>query len=268
MFPAPIPYLSTFTVLDFEVWVLVLVRVSILVFMLPVIGASSVSPTIKAGLSALLSFVIYPTLPPLEIPPSSSVPQLVFLAFQESAVGILIGTVSTVVFMALTMSGRLIDFITGFSMAQSFNPLTDESESVMGQIQVALFSLLLLVTGGHLVFVEALAESFQAIPPLAAHIHMDMVLQVTLSLLGTCFIYGIKLAAPMLIPLLLTTVGLAIVARIMPQMNVWLVGMPLKIFMGLGIFSLALPLIWSVYRMHMQGIQNHIPLMFKALGAN
>lgn len=268
MFPVPIPYISQFTVLDFEIWVLMLVRISVIVFLLPLIGAQTVSPMIKVGLSAFLSFVLYPVLPQFTVNIPTGVPAFIVMAIKESMVGILMGSVSTVLFMGLGLSGRLVDFITGFSMAQSFNPLTDESESVMGQIQIAIFSMLLLVTNGHLIFVEAIAESFKSIPPTLAVFNMEGILQVMMSLITLSMIYGIKLAAPMLIPLLLTTIGLAIVARIMPQMNVWLVGMPLKIGLGLGTFAISMPLIWSVFQVHVGQISAHIPVLFRMMGGS
>lgn len=262
----PIPFFADFTILDFEIWVLILVRVSILVFLLPVIGSSNVYPIIKIGLSVFLSFIVYTTLPTFTIEPPSSTFGFFLMACKESLVGIIMGFAASVLFLSIQLCGRIIDFYTGYAMAQSINPLTETDESVMGQIQTAIISTLLLVTHGHLVFIEILTESFQIIPPTLGVFSFDVISNVMISLITQAFIIGIQISMPMLVPLLLATTGLGIMARIMPQMNVWLVGMPLKTALGTLTLIFILPSMWYVFGKHVDDVSIHIMGMAHSIG--
>jgi flagellar biosynthesis protein FliR len=262
----PIPFFADFTILDFEIWVLVLVRVSILVFLLPLIGASTVFPIIKIGLSVFLSFLIFNTLPEFTLVLPDSVFGFFIMACKEVLVGLVMGFAASILFLSVELCGRIIDFYTGFAMAQSINPLTETEESVMGQIQTAIISALLLVTHGHLVFIEILAESFQIIPPTHAVFSFSTISVVMISLVTQAFVMGIQIAMPMLVPLLLATTGLGIMARIMPQMNVWLVGMPLKTALGTFTLIFVLPSMWYVFGKHVDDISVHIMGLARSMG--
>jgi flagellar biosynthetic protein FliR len=258
--------IADFNVLDFELWVFIFIRVSFMVFLMPVIGTAQVPARVKVGITLFLSLIIFSVLPESVYSLPSTVAGFAVLAIRELFVGIVMGFAASLLFIGLNIAGRMIDHNTGFTMIQNMNPLTDSNESVVGQMKVILFSLILIVTGGHLFFIRIISDSFNAIPLLKVNVDMTGITQVLLNLSREAFIYGLKLSAPIMVPLLMATTGLAVVAKIMPQMNVWLVGMPMKIFVGLLTFVFVLPLLWEVFKKQLDSIQFHQLALLKLLG--
>ncbi len=260
------PTVADFTVLDFEIWVLIFVRITTMMFLIPIIGASQVPAQVKVGLSVFLSIMVFAVLPDQEVAVPSDFPTLFVLAFKELYMGIVMGFAGGLLFLGLNIAGRLVDHNTGFAMIQSMNPLTQVNETVLGQMKVIFFTVILVVTGGHLFFFRVIAESFHTVPLMQIDMAVSSVSYIILKITSDAFEYGIKLAAPLIVPLLLATTGLAIVARIMPQINVWLVGMPLKIGVGLLSLVFVFPLLWSVFQKELSSVQFYQLALLKILG--
>jgi len=258
--------IADFSVLDFELWAFVLIRISFMVILLPIIGTKQVPARVKAGLIIALSILIYSVIPENSVELPTNIPDFFLLALRELFVAIVMGFSASLMFVGVNIAGRIVGQSTGFAMIQSINPLTEDNESVMAQIQVIFFSLMLVVTGGHLFFIRIIAESFEVIPLLKVELAYANIAQVLILLTSQAFVYGVKLAAPVLVTLLLTTTALAIIAKIMPQINVWLVGMPLKIGIGLASMAFAFPLLWEVFQKQLYTIQVHQFALMKIFG--
>ena len=244
---AGIPALQDFTVAQIEIWLLVLLRVSVLVFLMPILNSDEVPSRLKAGLAFFLSIVIFPILPQTGIEIPQNIPAYVLMAVKELYIGAVMGFAGTFIFAGLRFAGAWIDSETGFNMTQIMNPMVQEKDTAMAHLLFILFILMLLASGGYIFYFQALAESFRLIPLTGAHMaSRDLVAAFTM-LTTDSFLLGMKVAAPVVATLFISSVALAIIARIMPQMNVWMVGMPMKLALGMMTLVFALPLMWQAF---------------------
>lgn len=264
---AGVPTLGDFTVLQIELWLLVLVRVSVLIFLMPIIFTDEVPARFKAAMSFFLSLVLFPLLPETTVQIPSSLPGYFMLALREVYIGLVMGFAGTFVFAGLRLAGSWIDQETGFASVQLFNPVAQEEDTPMGHLLFLLFIMLLLSTDGYAFYLRALAESFRLIPLTHASEASAPVLAVFASLSASAFVLGMKVAAPVVSTLFISSIALALIARIMPQMNVWLVGMPMKIGVGIVTMMFALPMLWKAFLAEQERIHSYWLVLMRAMGS-
>jgi flagellar biosynthesis protein FliR len=189
------------------------------------------------------------------------------LALREIYIGAVMGFAGTFVFAGLRFAGSWMDSETGFNMMQIMNPVSQEEETPLGHLLFILFILLLLSTGGYMFYLQAIAESFRLIPLTAAHAASAGMVAVFVQLSIDSFLLGMKVAAPVVATLFVSSVALAIIARIMPQMNVWLVAMPMKLALGALTTIFALPLMWQAFLKDQAGLQGYWIVLMRMMGA-
>jgi flagellar biosynthesis protein FliR len=255
---AGIPALQDFTVAQIEIWLLVLLRISVMVFLLPILSTEEVPSRFKAGLAFFLSIIIFPVLPQTAINIPPNLPAYIFMAMKELYIGAVMGFAATFIFAGLRFAGAWIDGETGFNMTQIMNPMAQEEDIV--------FVLLLLATGGYAFYLQALAESFRLIPLTGAQMASRDMMEVFTILTTDSFLLGMKVAAPVVATLFISSVALAIIARIMPNMNVWMVGMPMKIAVGMMTLVFALPLMWQAFQKQQNSIHGYWIGLMRLMG--
>jgi len=263
-----IPALQDFTTGQIEVWLLVLIRVSVLVFLMPILMTDDVPTRFKAGLSFFLSIILFPTLPQTAIAIPGNLAAYIFMALKEIYIGAVMGFAGTFIFAGLRFAGSWIDSETGFNMTQIFNPMAGEEDTPLAHLIFILFIMILLAGGGHVFYLQAMAESFRLIPLTSAHMASGGLVSVFAVMTGESFLLGMKVAAPVVATLFVSSIALAMIARIMPQMNVWMVGMPMKIALGMLTLMFALPMMWQAFVKQQAGLQAYwIGLMHLMGGA-
>ncbi len=262
-----IPSLEQFTVIQIELWLLVLVRVSVMVFLLPIILTDEVPAKFKAGLSFFLSLVLFPTLPATSVLIPESVPAYMFLAMREIYIGAVMGFAGTFVFAGLRFAGSWVDSETGFNMMQIMNPMAQEEDTPLGHLIFILFILVLLCTGGYVFYLRAIAESFQIIPLTLAKPASANMVGIFAAMSADAFLLGVKVAAPVVATLFISSVGLAIIARIMPAMNVWMIGMPMKIALGTMTTIFALPLMLQAFMKEQENLHGYWMALLHVMGS-
>jgi flagellar biosynthetic protein FliR len=230
-----------------QLFLLTFVRITALVSLLPVFGAAAVPVQLKAGLSFVLALLIFPTLgPPAQA--AVSIPLFFFSVVKEIFVGLVLGFATTFLFAGVQFAGRLIDMQMGFSLVQVIDPFTESQVSTTGQLQILLFTILFLAINGHYFLLLAIQKSFMVIPLLGVQAPAGSLASYFSGLVGNVFVVAIQLAAPVFVVLVLTSLSLGIVARTVPQINIFFVGMPLKIAVGIGTFVLVLPALAAVFQ--------------------
>jgi flagellar biosynthesis protein FliR len=234
--------IAALTTQQIQAFLLVFARIATMVTLLPVFGSQSIPVTLKAGLAFFLSVIIYPAvaaggLP--QVPAATAAFLLMFL--KELFVGIVIGFVASLIFTVVQFAGYLVDVLTGFSFVELVDPFSDTSVSIFGQFNVLIFTILFLALNGHYFLLLAIQKSFSVIPLLGVHIPEGPITALLVKAVGNVFVLGFKFAAPIFVTLLLTQVALAVVARTVPQINVFFVGIPLNIVIAFGVAILALP---------------------------
>jgi len=159
--------------------------------------------------------------------------------------GLLLGFVSRLAFWALSMAGEIFGMQMGWGFAGMLHPSLDQSPIVSGQFLTIIGTLLFLSIGGHHMALLALSNTFTVAPPYSftvEGIQIGRVVQMTASLLAS----ALQLAIPIVGTLMLTEVVLAFLSRVMPRMNAWVFGMPLKVGIGLITLLIALPAILAL----------------------
>jgi flagellar biosynthesis protein FliR len=165
---------------------------------------------------------------------------MVLLVLKEALVGLAIGFVTSLVFAAIQAAGELIDMHAGFSFAAVIDPTYNSPIAIAGRLHNLLAGMLFFVTNAHHIVISGLADSFRIIPigqvslnPAAAGGVVD--------LLVTFFAVALRIAAPVVAAVFLADIALVLVARVVPQMNVLMVGFPLKLGVGIVGMLVALP---------------------------
>jgi len=223
-------------------FVMVLTRISAFFMVLPVFGWRSVPVRIKVAMTILVS-IFFSTITPLAIEPKEvSVLEAILLIANEAVYGSALGLAVTIVFSVVKLSGRIIERQMGLAMAQILDPLTGERTQPLGSLLEMIFIILFLSANGHHLFFLIISRSYETFP--AGCIPTIPVLAGGIIKAGsTMLLAGLRLAAPILAAFLLLMVVLAVLARIVPEMNIIFVSLPLRVGLGLLMTATFLPFI-------------------------
>ncbi|WP_165000325.1 flagellar biosynthetic protein FliR [Anaerophilus nitritogenes] len=224
-----------------DIVLLVFARVIGIFVAAPVFSHNNIPPHIKIGFSFIVSLVIFPF---VQVPQNfiiGSFYSLLFISFKEIVTGLMIGFVCYLFFSCIYLVGSIIDMQIGFSMAEVMNPQDDTQIPLMGNLFYIMAILIFLSMNGHHTLIYALKYSFTSVPLNSLVIHESMIEKI-IEIMRSTFIIAFKMSAPILVTVFICNVVLGVLARTMPQMNVFIVGMPMKIFVGLLMILLMMPL--------------------------
>lgn len=210
----------------------------------PIFNSRSIPTLAKIGLAGLLSIIF---LPLLEIPSGAGLTvlptntlSLVLMIAQEVLVGVLIGFVTGLVFTTVSIAASMMSLQVGFRSANLFDPFINTPTSALEQFYTLLAIALFLNINGHHWFIQALARTFQVLP-LGSFVLDQITIERLVMFTGEIFISATRIALPVMGTLLLTDLGLGLIARAVPQIQVFFLGLPVKI--GLGLVTLAFTLV-------------------------
>lgn len=223
----------------FEIFMLVLARISLIVSVIPIFGSANVPIPVKVGLSVFLTLVSYSFAEASGVPHDLSIAELFTLMLREALIGMLFGFITGILFYAIQFAGHFISFQMGFAMVQVIDPQSQERVPIIGQFYFILSILLFLLINGHHLVLNVLVESFSIVPIGTGVLSRELIGSLTL-IGGRVFVLAIKIASPILVTLFLTDVMMGIIARTVPQMNVFFVSLPLKIGLGLTLLVMTL----------------------------
>ncbi|NCO66345.1 MAG: hypothetical protein COW32_01750 [Candidatus Aquicultor secundus] len=212
-------------------FLLILTRVSGVFFLAPVLGSRNIPTQVKIGLALMTSIALFPFIPSPQIDKSIDMINFTLLIAKELSVGAVIGFTANLVFMGFLLAGQIIDFQMGFSMVNVVDPLSNLSVSIMGQFNNLLAVLIFLAINGHYYLLTALAKSFEIVP-LTTFAITPGVTENFLGMIVNMFIIGLKVGGPAIGVLFMTDLAMGLVSRAVPQINIFIVGMPLKIAIG------------------------------------
>jgi flagellar biosynthetic protein FliR len=218
-----------------------LTRILGLIAAAPVFGHSSVPLRQKIGLGLLITVIVAPLLPPSHSSDPFSLNGMLIMA-DQFMIGLAMGFAMRIVFASIELAGEVIGLSMGLNFATFFDPQSQGESSVVSQFFVVLGTLIFLAANGHLLVLSVLAESFQILPIASSSLGTQSVRHVA-ELAGVIFSSGLQLSLPVLAALLVTSVSLGILTRAAPQLNIFGVGFPISIGIGLLAIALALPYI-------------------------
>ena len=173
--------------------------------------------------------------------PPEEISALVITLACELTTGIIISLTAQFFFAAIQLAGQLIDTQMGFGIMNVIDPLSGTQAPILGNFKFILALLVFLNVNGHHLFIRALFDSYRIIPIDGLSLGKEF-LQLLIEYFGNIFIIGFKVALPIVGALLFADVILGIMARTVPQMNIFMVGMPAKILLGFGVLLASIPL--------------------------
>ncbi len=223
-------------------FVMVLTRISAFFLVIPVFGWKSIPVRIKVALTILVT-IFFSMITPVSIEAEKiSVVEAVLLLANEATYGLALGLIATFVFAAVKFSGRIIERQMGLNIAQILDPLTGDSTQPLGNLLEMIFILLFLSANGHHLFLLIISRSYETFP--AGRIPTIPVLAGGIIKAGsTLLMAGLKLAAPILAAFLVLMVVLAVFARMIPEMNILFISLPMRVGLGLLMVAIFLPFI-------------------------
>ena len=245
---------------------LVLLRVSMLVILLPALGHQLVPRQVKAGLILLLSILIYPVVQPQvhTIPTSPII--FATIALQEMLIAAAMALFAQMIFSAAQFAGQLVSFQMGMTVANVFDPITHSQQSVLSQLAMTLAMMLWLATGAHHLFLHALINSFVQFP-IDHQWHFPALMDLT-DAAANMFILSLKIAAPIMILLTFVYIALGMIARAVPQIQVFFISFPLTVGLGLLTFALGMPAFIFLIHDAFSGLTDQVPLFLRHLAGN
>ena len=244
----------TFTEADVLGWVTPIlwpfVRVLALFSALPVIGQAGVPMRVRVGLAFLIAFCAQASMPAIPVVALDSGAG-VLVVLQQVLIGLSLGFAVKIVFVAVQYAGEIIGLQMGLNFAAFFNPMSGGQETAVSRFFGISVSWLFIVSGGHLLVIAAIVQSFAAFP--VGHDPFAFLRNVEPQRWGAeIFSLGLWLALPLVAMLLFTNLVLGVIARVAQQMNIFAIGFPITLGVGLIGVLLTLPLMDAPFTMALE----------------
>jgi flagellar biosynthesis protein FliR len=238
---------------DLNNWLLVFVRVSAFFAVFPIFSANHFPVRVRTALSALVAFLVTPLLPALPTAPSGAWSWIGLMA-GEVGVGLLLGFVSRLVFYTLEFAGSLAATEMGLNMAASLNPFSQARSEVPSVMLYYLGAIIFLTMDMHHWLLLALQRTYQFLPVGSARLRETLLMDLV-GRTSQMFVLGLLLAAPVVAVSFLINLVFSVLGRAVPQVNVFMESLSVRILAGLAVFGLTLNLVGQ----HAVNYFKHLP---------
>ena len=245
---------------------LIFLRISALLIMIPVIGERAVPLRVKGGLAILISVLVFPAVSAdmNNLRPDEEILTLAIAMIGEIMIGIVIGLTTKIIFAGIQFAGEMIGIQIGFSIVNVLDPVTSTQVSVIAEFQYLIALLVYLAIDAHHTLLFAIVDSYRVVSPFSYHFSGSLMNHI-LILSSELFVMAIKISAPIMAVLLFTNVALGVVARTVPQINVFIVGFPLQITVGLIVFALTAPLFVMLVQRVLSNLNIEVYTLFRLM---
>ena len=233
-------------------FLLIFLRVSAFIMVLPMMGGESVPVPVKAFFILATTFVLVPIIEVREV--DLTLGSLSLGILEEILIGTLIGLGTRLLFAAVEIGAEVMGVQMGFGMARIFDPMANQQASLIGKLHGMLAMLIFLLVDGHHLILQTLIRSFEWVPFLGFKMTGAMV-QGLIHMGSQMFALGVQVAIPVMVALLLANVTIGILGRVVPQMNVLLFGFPITIGLGLVMLGASIPLFVDIIRDEVNGFE-------------
>lgn len=231
-----------------QVWAggLIFARIGAILMVMPGFGEAYVPPRIRLSLALVLTLALWPvvagTLPALP----STVGGMAGWVIREAVVGLMIGLLLRMFMAALSTAGEIVSLQTTLSFAQTANPLQAQPGTTIAAFLTLLGVTLLFATNTHHLFIAGIVGSYQLMAP-AKPLMLNDFAAVAVRTMGEAFLLGVQLSAPVLVFALIFNLASGLVARVMPQFQIFFAAAPLSVILGLSVFALSLGVLGTVF---------------------
>lgn len=231
----------------FPVFLLVFIRVTSFFVTVPLFSYRNIPTTYKVGLGFFLSYLMFLS---MEHPTIAIDEAYFMLVLKELLVGLIIGLIAFMVLSAIQIAGGFIDYQMGFAIANVIDPQTGAQSPILGQYLYIFALLLLLVVDGHHLILDGIFYSYKIVPLEQAWLPLgsERLVEFIATTFNSMFIIAFQMAIPIVGCLFLVDVALGITARTVPQLNIFVVGLPLKILVGFILLVVVMPVFLILFQ--------------------
>lgn len=220
-------------------FMLTFVRLGTAVMIMPGVGDSFVSAQVRLCIAVALSFILFPLAVPYMPSPMPGTVGLLILIIMEFVVGLLFGTVARILMTALDTAGMVMSIASGLGNAQVFNPQLAAQGSIMGAFMSVTGATVLFVTDMHHLLFRGIIESYELFP-IGVIPDTGSMADLVARVLSTAFAVGVQVAAPFIVLTLLLYAGMGVLSRLMPQIQVFMIALPLQIYLSIVLLMITL----------------------------
>ena len=242
------------------IFVLVFARVGAMVMLLPGFGETNIPARVKLSIALLLTLIILPLHRNAYHVDVTSISSLGVLMVHELIIGVVLGATARVTLSALSVAGSVIAQQLGLGFVTAVDPTQGQQGQIIGNFLTILGLTLLFATDSHYLVIAALSESYRIFSP-GELMPTGDVAKLATTAFAAAFKIGLQLSAPFLVFGLVFNIGLGILARLMPQMQVYFVGVPLSIMIGFVIFAVVLAAMMGTYLDYFLGVMRQLAPM-------
>lgn len=228
----------TFSLVNFEYFLLVLVRIATFVFAAPFFSLPNVPRRTKVGFSCLVAIIVVSVLHPTEAISYTSVFGYAILVLKEAITGLILGFCANICSYIITFSGDIMDMDVGISMASEFDPSLNTTVTLNGQLYFYLLNMMIIVSGMYRYIIRAVIDSFRVIPLGASNIGDEKLVNLMVKFMADFFGIAFRIVLPVFGCIMIMNCVLGVMAKVAPQMNMFSVGVQIKILVGFGIIFL------------------------------
>lgn len=224
----------TFSYTDLEYFLLVFVRITCFVYAAPFFSMSNTPRNVRVGLSFFVSVLMYFTVPRSELVYSTLIGYTI-IVLKEAVTGLLIGFAANLCTTIVSFAGHIADMEMGLSMVNLLDPATKQNTTITGVYYNYMVLLLLMLSGMHRYLIKALAETYILIPINGAVFKSEALLSSMLQFMSDYIMVGFRICLPVFAVMLILNAVLGVLAKVSPQLNMFAVGIQMKVLVGLSV---------------------------------
>ncbi|MCI5741964.1 MAG: flagellar biosynthetic protein FliR [Lachnospiraceae bacterium] len=235
----------SFSLITFEYFLMILVRVATFVFVAPFFGMTNTPFRVKIGFSVFVSLLLFQILPKTGLD-YQGVFGFAAIIVKEGITGLLIGFAASICNSIILLAGNMIDMEIGLSMATTFDPMTNSQVNITGNLYNYFILMLLIVTDMHHYILRAVVDSYQLIPIAGQNFDWEHLFTSFLAFVTDLFVIAFRIILPIFVVSMILNAILGIMAKVAPQMNMFAIGMQLKLLVGFVILFLTIRMLPNI----------------------
>lgn len=253
----------TISTLTLEAFLLVLVRVACFISIAPIFGHNSLNARMKISIAFFVSLILYQVVD-VSLPKYTNVLGYTTLVLEEALVGLLLGFVAGLSMKALAIAGEFIDREIGFSMATTFDP-NQGMVTITGELYDKIVCLVIMISNLHYYILSAAAQSFELVPVGRIVLSPDVIYTSLIQFIVQMFMIGFRIAMPVFLGATMLNVIFGVLAKSSPQMNMFAIGMQLKVFVGLFLLAVCIMFVPNIANYIMERMRDMIQTILGGL---
>ena len=232
-----------FTLYTFEYFLMILVRVASFTFVAPFFGMNNSPGRVKIGLSVFVALILYQVILPKESLEYAGTIEFAIIVLREGITGLLIGFAANICNSIIVFSGKIIDMEIGLAMANIYDPTTRTQSGLTGTMYNYFIMLLLVITDMHHYILRALIDTYQLIPINGSVFDWEHLMGTMTMYIADLMVIGFRIVLPIFATSMILNCILGVMAKVAPQMNMFAVGMQLKVLVGFSILFVTIILL-------------------------